>query len=143
MIRIRSAVPDDLGAILRIESESFGIDAWSEDAFLPYFKTSPFLVASDTDTIVGYLVVFLRAGRPEIDSVAVLPSHRRRNVAERMLRRIIAQLRRKGYSSVYLSVRTSNEPALRLYRKLGFQRIRRIREYYDDGADAFRLKLSL
>ncbi|MCC6033023.1 MAG: ribosomal-protein-alanine acetyltransferase, partial [Desulfurococcaceae archaeon] len=33
--------------------------------------------------------------------------------------------------------RVSNEPAIRLYEKLGFRKVQRIRFYYLDGEDAW------
>ncbi len=59
------------------------------------------------------------------------------------MRHALLQLKRKGSTDVFLSVRTTNEPALRLYYRLGFKRVRRIPNYYEDGADALRLKLTL
>jgi ribosomal-protein-alanine N-acetyltransferase len=40
-------------------------------------------------------------------------------------------------NEVYLEVRVSNEPAIRLYEKLGFRKVQRIRFYYLDGEDAW------
>jgi [ribosomal protein S18]-alanine N-acetyltransferase len=42
-----------------------------------------------------------------------------------------------------LTVRLDNTPAIALYRKLGFARERRINGYYDDGAPAWRVRMSL
>jgi ribosomal-protein-alanine N-acetyltransferase len=38
---------------------------------------------------------------------------------------------------VKLEVREGNDPARTLYENFGFQTLRRVRNYYDDGTDAF------
>jgi ribosomal protein S18 acetylase RimI-like enzyme len=40
-------------------------------------------------------------------------------------------------------VRRENAAAIQLYRGLGFDRIRRINRYYEDGAAAWRMRLPL
>ncbi len=64
MIRIRRAVPNDLPAILRIESECFASDAWSEEAFPPYCQDGILLVAAYGGATVGYRAALVRAARP-------------------------------------------------------------------------------
>ena len=39
--------------------------------------------------------------------------------------------------AIYLEVRVSNEPAIRLYEKLGYKKLGIIPFYYADGEDAF------
>jgi ribosomal-protein-alanine N-acetyltransferase len=39
--------------------------------------------------------------------------------------------------SIYLEVRISNIPAIRLYEKYGFRKARIIKGYYSDGEDAY------
>ena len=43
----------------------------------------------------------------------------------------------RGAKEIYLEVRVSNFPAINLYRKLGYEVVRRIRGYYADGEDAY------
>ena len=71
-------------------------------------------------------------------SIAVLPGYRRRGVGSALLSETIRVLSEVyGVESIYLEVRVSNEPAIRLYEKFGFRRARRVRGYYADGEDAY------
>jgi ribosomal-protein-alanine N-acetyltransferase len=42
---------------------------------------------------------------------------------------------------IYLEVRVSNESAVRMYERLGFQIKSRLRAYYRDGEDAYLMAL--
>jgi len=142
-MRIRRAHPDDLPSILRIEKRSFARDAWDRELFLGYFahpKQSLFLTATLDGSVAGYVIAVHGRTRAEVDSIAVAPRRRGRGVAGALLRRVIYLLRKRGFNTVSLNVRIENKPAIKLYRKLGFQRVRRINEYYEDGAPAWRMR---
>ena len=56
----------------------------------------------------------------------VVPSHRRRGVAEELFNFIVPRLQDGGIKQYLLEVLTSNERAVPLYRKLGFVEVRRL-----------------
>lgn len=143
MMSIRRARPGDLQSILRIEKRSFARDAWDRELFLDYLAqsgNSVFLAATIDCAVVGYVVAFHRETSAEVDSIAVAPAKRGRGVAGALLKRVIALLRQRGFRTVSLNVRLENKAAIRLYRKLGFQRVRRVNGYYEDGAAAWRMR---
>jgi len=142
-MEIRRAHFDDLPSIVRIENKSFEVDAWDRGLFLDYLALSArsvFLVAAIGGKVVGYALAFHSRARAEIHSIAVAPAERGRGVAAALLRRIVASLRRRGFRTVSLNVRLENKAAIRLYRKLGFHRVRRVNGYYEDGAPAWRMR---
>jgi ribosomal protein S18 acetylase RimI-like enzyme len=55
-----------------------------------------------------------------IDSVATMADYRCRGVAERLLQAVLTEGRKLGYPIVQVNMYIGNEPALRLYEKLGF-----------------------
>lgn len=57
--------------------------------------------------------------------------------------RCIAGMVATGCEEVVLEAEESNVAAIRLYEGLGFLRDKRLRRYYLNGSDAFRLKLLL
>jgi ribosomal-protein-alanine N-acetyltransferase len=143
VIDIRRARVDDLSSILRIETQSFERDAWDQELFLDYLAQparSIFLVAAIDRRVVGYALAFHSETRAEIHSIAVAPADRGRGIAVLLLKRIIASLRRRGFGIISLNVRLENKAAVGLYRKLGFQRVRRVNNYYEDGAPAWRMR---
>jgi ribosomal-protein-alanine N-acetyltransferase len=146
MTSIRRTRIEDLPAILRIETKSFARDAWRRDQFLDYLAHPArcvFLVASMNGTVIAYALAYHTAIRSEIDSIAVTPRHRRKGIAATLLKRVLNSLRGLGLPAVFLNVRLENDSAMRLYRELGFAPIRRIQNYYEDGATAIRMRRML
>lgn len=149
MLDIRRARIDDLPSILRIERKSFDRDAWDREIFLDYLHRSAnsvFLVAvidgaaAIDRKVIGYALALHGKTRAEIHSIAVAPAERGRGVAVALLKRILASLRQRGFATVSLDVRLENKAAIGLYRKLGFERVRRVNGYYEDGAPAWRMR---
>ena len=99
-----------------------------------------FLVATANRAVIGYALAVQRGTAAEIHSLAVDPEHRGRGVGVALLKRVIGLLRHRGFSIVYLTVRLENEAAIGLYQKLGFQRVRRLNGYYEDGAAGWRMR---
>lgn len=54
----------------------------------------------------------------------VVPSHRKRGISEAMFQMMLPIFKDQGYRQCLLEVITENEPAIKLYEKLGFERIR-------------------
>lgn len=55
-----------------------------------------------------------------IDSVATLPEYRGRGVAETLLFKVLDEGKKLGYKLSQVNMYIDNEPALQLYRKMGF-----------------------
>ncbi len=56
----------------------------------------------------------------------VVPEHRRKGVARELFDFMLPGLRRAGMDQYLLEVLSNNEPAVRLYQRLGFQEVRRL-----------------
>jgi len=65
-----------------------------------------------------------------IDSVAVLPAHRGKGTAESLLNKILEKGKRQGHLKAQVNMYIGNEPALKLYRKFGFEIIEESRDIY-------------
>lgn len=100
------------------------------------------VVALDGATVVGWCDIvpskreaFRHCGTL---GMGLLAAYRGRGIGERMLRDALARARETGLERVELEVFSTNEPAIRLYRKVGFAvegtRVRAARlrgEYFD------------
>lgn len=62
-----------------------------------------------------------------IEDVVVTEAHRKKGVGRRLTERLIEKARERGFRRIRLTSRPSRKPAHRLYRRLGFRLIARVR----------------
>ncbi|MFB6284604.1 MAG: GNAT family N-acetyltransferase [Halobacteria archaeon] len=98
-----------------------------------------------SDTVVeGYVLTGLvgqDVGR--VVSLAVRERFRRSGVGSGLMEQALANLDEMGVETVELEVRRSNEPAISLYRDIGFEIKGWKKGYYSDGEDAALMKIIL
>jgi len=95
------------------------------------------------ELVTGVVGIWMLADDAHIVTIAVRESHRRRGIAELLLIRGIELTQSKSQALVTLECRVSNEPALALYDKYGFERVGlRPRYYSDNHEDAYVLTLN-
>ena len=65
-------------------------------------------------------------------------------IATSILKEMLKQSREEyGATECYLEVRVGNTPAVHLYNKMGFKKVKRNYGYYMDGEDAWIMAISL
>jgi ribosomal-protein-alanine N-acetyltransferase len=135
----------DLGRLVRLERVCFPEDAYPRALFDELLDecAGTFLIAESEGVLAGYVVLCVRGARAELVSIAVRPQFRRKGIGDALLRRVIRIARRRGVARVSLTVRVENQDAAAFYRRFGFKRTGRIRRYYDNGGDGFRMSLRL
>ena len=135
---IQPLVLDDVSAIEEIEQRTMPAP-WSRMMFVSEIvKTASIcLGAFVDDALVGYIIVSRYVDAWHVMNLVVTPEHRRQGIATRLLGTLFdltADDDRRGFT---LEVRVSNEPAIRLYRRMGFlDGGVRPRYYSDNGEDA-------
>jgi [ribosomal protein S18]-alanine N-acetyltransferase len=135
-VSIRKLVYGDLPNVLAIERRSFGTP-WSLAMFvLELSKPSGVcLAAEDANGLVGYLVCSRYADVWHLMNVAVDPGRRRAGIASALIGRLFDEV--GSGARLTLEVRTSNEGAIAMYERFGFEAAGHRRRYYqDNGEDA-------
>jgi ribosomal-protein-alanine N-acetyltransferase len=135
-IEIRVLELRDLSAIEAIEQKAYPTP-WSRSMFASELAkpTSICLGAFEGHDLVGYVINSRYVDAWHVMNVAVGPEHQRRGVATALLERLFELTNddeRRGYT---LEVRVSNEDAIRLYEKLGFDSRGIRRGYYTDNRE--------
>ncbi|MFL6003963.1 MAG: ribosomal protein S18-alanine N-acetyltransferase [Nocardioides sp.] len=137
---IRPATVADVDAIVRLEQENLGDDAWShalvEEGVAGELPTVRYLVAQEGDDVVGHAVVSVVADISELQRIAVDPFHRRNGLATGLLDEVVVLARDEGANRLLLEVREDNHGAIAFYAARGFVEIDRRSRYYRDGGTA-------
>ena len=136
MIEIRRLDLIDLSAIEMIEVRAYPTP-WSRSMFASELAkpTSICLGAFEGEDLVGYVINSRYVDAWHVMNVAVEPEHQGRGIATSLLERLFELTHddeRRGYT---LEVRVSNESAIRLYEKLGFDSRGIRRGYYTDNRE--------
>ena len=97
--------------------------------------------ASAGERIAGYVLAHpIRRKYARIITLDILPEVRRLGLATRLMNACEDRLRSLGCTEVYLETAVNNEPGIRLYRKLGYEILRTIPEYYSSHSlDAYQM----
>ncbi len=140
MVKVRRARLEDLKRVCELEVLCFK-NPYPPQLLAMYLALYPelFLVAEENGEVVGYVCGVVRSdGYGHVVSLCVHPSFRRRGIGEALMLSIEDVFRRVfGVCRYRLEVRVSNSPAIKLYRKLGYEVSAVLRSYYLDGEDAY------
>ena len=150
---IRRCEERDLTSVISINMNTLP-EHYSDYFFESILRELPeaFVVAEVNDNIIGYIMCkiefgfsnFRRLGfvkKGHVVSVAVLDQHRGKGVGRALMLEGVNGVVSRKSDEIYLEVRISNEPAIKMYEKLGFQIKSRLRTYYRDGEDAYLMAL--
>ena len=97
-----------------------------------------FIVCEGRDGIEGFLLgVIERAYEARILILAVDERSRGHGIGARLVKLFEERFLHRAIRRVNLEVRVTNENAIRLYEKLGFEKRKVLAKYYADGEDAY------
>ena len=120
-----------IGQIAELEKICFN-DPWSENSIASELnnRLSCWLVAIEDGKVIGYLGSQTVLGETDMMNIAVHPDYRKNGIASNLIGELISKLMEQGSHSLMLEVRESNEPAMSLYLKLGFEVVGVRKNYY-------------
>ena len=140
----------DLKGVLAIERFSFPIP-WNEEMFkselcldFAHNFTGKLNSNGNGDILVGYICSWLFHGEAHILNIAVHPDYRRMGLGTHLMRFFCDFCLTMKVKTITLDVRSSNHPAIKMYRKMGFRKLGLRPHYYaDNGEDALIMGLKL
>jgi ribosomal-protein-alanine N-acetyltransferase len=129
-LNFRPMVPEDIGRVVQIERAAYPYP-WSSGNFRDCLDAGySCWVAERRGEMVGYAILTSGAGEGHILNCCVTPTHQRYGHGRRIMRHLIDLAPTHGIDCLFLEVRPSNTPAIRLYEQLGFEVIGRRKAYY-------------
>jgi ribosomal protein S18 acetylase RimI-like enzyme len=131
----------DLNMLRKLDAVCFGEDAWPLWDLIAVL-TLPNIIrfkAVVKETMVGFVAgdPHPREGIGWIAILGVLPEYRRKGIAKGLLEKCEEAL---NFSVIRLSVARSNDAAIKLYQRAGYQNVDVWRKYYHSGEDALVLE---
>ncbi|MCK5553843.1 MAG: ribosomal protein S18-alanine N-acetyltransferase [Deltaproteobacteria bacterium] len=149
-IRISEITEADLRDVLTIEGLSFSTP-WNEEMFkselyldFAHNFSGKLNSSGNGDILVGYICSWLFHGEAHILNIAVHPDYRRMGLGTYLMRFFCEFCLTMKVKTITLDVRSSNHPAIKMYRKMGFRKLGLRPHYYaDNGEDALIMGLKL
>jgi [ribosomal protein S18]-alanine N-acetyltransferase len=152
---LRKFTMNDLASVTRINQVCLP-ENYTDFFYVDLCRRFPeaFIIAEENGEIVGYIMCRIEVGlsnirlpglvkKGHVVSVAVRPERRHKGVGRALITKAMEGIRMYGAKQCYLEVRVTNEEAIGLYKKLGWEVTRSIRGYYADGEDAYVMSTKL
>ncbi|MGY3747995.1 ribosomal protein S18-alanine N-acetyltransferase [Vagococcus salmoninarum] len=105
---------------------------WTKAQFLADLQNerSFYFLTETPKGLLGYVIFHQVLDEAEIINIAVDPSVKGQKVAMELFEKALATMASQGVKSFFLEVRRTNQAAIGLYRKAGFQEIGIRKNYY-------------
>jgi ribosomal-protein-alanine N-acetyltransferase len=138
----------DLDAVLGLEVDLFGDEAWSRQMLEGELAQQPgsryYLLADDDGAAAGYAGLLVAGTQADVLTLAVATGRWGRGTGSTLLEALLTEAKRRRCTEVFLEVRTDNTRAQRLYHRYGFRQIGVRKGYYQpSGADALVMRRDL
>lgn len=127
---LRPMLETDIAAVLAIESQTAPVP-WSEKIFRGSFgvRYDNWVLESNGELIAFFLISTV-LDEAHLMNIAVSPDHQGKGLGKKLLEFVFQRCRDLESSNLFLEVRVSNTPAIRLYEYAGFNQIGLRRDYY-------------
>lgn len=131
----------DIDRVVELERETFHTP-WSRALFLEElerdYSHNYVVCRNKTEEVLGFIIFWILFDECHILNICVAKEMRRRGLGEKLMATCEDVAEAKGASYIYLEVREGNNPAISLYKKLGFRYAGVRKGYYaDTGEDGW------
>ena len=127
---IRPMSEEDLDEVIAIEESVYPFP-WTRgivhDCLLVGYSC---LVCQQDESIIAYVVMSVAAGEAHILTLVVHPEFQGQGYAKKILQHALDLARERKAESIYLEVRPTNQRAISIYQKAGFNEIGIRKGYY-------------
>jgi ribosomal-protein-alanine N-acetyltransferase len=128
----------DLDGVLHVEAESF-TSPWTRQMYAWELQNRNvchiYVVRTPECRVAAFCAFWLVFDEIHINNIAVLPQFRGQGMGMRLMQHVLVEARRLGATRATLEVRASNQAALRLYKRLGFDLAATRKQYYSNPVE--------
>jgi ribosomal-protein-alanine N-acetyltransferase len=141
-IVIRPMTAEDIDQAIEIAASQPNAPSYSREFYLTTIENSApqkrvsFVAKNDQNgSILGFIIASFVAPEAELETLVSAPKHQRQGIARQLVTALIHELRSAGNTSIHLEVRPSNQPAINLYKSIGFTQFSTRKSYYSNPPD--------
>ena len=135
-INITNMTADDIEDVVKIEADAHGEHHWSTSSFYDELNNNlaKYYCAKTSDgELVGYAGTWHIIDEGHITTIAVANDYRRNHIGETLIVKILEDCFKDNIKYLTLEVRVSNQAAIGLYSKYGFNSLGTRKHYYQDN----------
>ena len=135
-IYITPMTKDDIEDVVNIEAEAYGEHHWSKSSFYEELNNNLakyYIARTSTGETVAYAGTWHIIDEGHITTIAVKKDYMRKHIGEAIIVKILEDCYKEGIKYLTLEVRVSNEAAIGLYTKYGFNSLGTRKGYYQDN----------
>ncbi len=128
--------PEDLAAVAGIEGESQS--PWSLLSLRRELQVGQgicLVAEAAASGVIGWCCCRTILPEAELLKIAVAEKQRKKGIGSILLAHLLDDLRGRGYSALFLEVRSRNAEALNFYGRHGFRQVGKRLKYYADPSD--------
>jgi len=140
LLILQRLTPENLNAVVELDRLCFG-GLWTQEGYSRELDSSHSdlfgLFLPSSALLVGFGCLWSIVDEAHITILAVHPRYQRRGLGQALLVALLLSANGRGLERASLEVRASNNSAIFLYQKFGFETAGRRKRYYQDtGEDA-------
>ena len=135
-IFISKMTVDDIDMVSEIEADAYGEHHWSKSSFYDEMNNNLakyYVAKTENGELVAYAGAWHIIDEGHITTIAVKKTYLRNHIGEALIVKILEDCYTNGIKYLTLEVRVSNEPAISLYTKYGFNSLGTRKGYYQDN----------
>ncbi len=143
-MKLRRWEEKDIETIAKMEQRCFR-DPWTKQMLLDSLRLPIYhcFLVEDEGQVCGYATMIVLFEDAQIGNIAVDIPFRGRGISKLLMEELHTTAKSLGAEQMLLEVRVSNDAALGLYEKYGYEKYGIRAKYYADGEDAFVMRKTL
>ncbi|GAB6138329.1 GNAT family N-acetyltransferase [Halanaerobaculum tunisiense] len=144
--RLTTTQQEIIDQLVDIETEAFGAGGLNQWGLVPFIHHGAVYIIYQADKPVGVIEYMRDLDQPKqayLYGLAISEEYQGQGLGQKLLDYSLQQMQKLGITRVELTVDPANEPAVKLYRKFGFQKIDFRQAEYGPAEDRLIIYLNL
>jgi ribosomal-protein-alanine acetyltransferase len=139
VLNIRHFQPTDMFAVIKLASETL-TERYNPIFFNNIYETNPdeFIVVEKAHKLIGFILgIKINKKLAKILMLSVSKQYQNKRVGTKLLLYFLTKVSKEKIKIIELDVRTDNKKAINFYKKNGFKIKEKIKQFYQNGKDAY------